>query len=473
MFNWSRPKCPVDPDVRTWVEQRMNWLVGQFGWETFAECEVVLPIRDHFPSPYDGSREAIRELFDQVCEYMEIDPQTVELKFYSEGRDPVRNAGLVAEEPSGTVGLYDRRQGRTTIWLETSKLGDPTCVVATCAHELCHAHLLGGNRLSRDETDHEAVTDLATICFGMGVFTANSSLRDRTTRGGGLEFWNISRQGYLTDPVLAYALALYAWARDERPPDWERHLRADIRSLLRQALAYLEDRDETVIVVRKAGEPIAIGPYSPELVAKLVWKRAAKAATKCGEAHATHDAIHSPTDELFTQAVFLIEKGNWEEAIQLFSEVLREDPLDGEAYQQRSTAYLALGDVRDALADAEKAVQYSPDDVESYMVRGRACLESQQYDRAIADFTRFLKEEAYTGANPGPVASAHYLRGVASSKLNDLSQAAADFSRAIRTCPEWADAYQARAGVYDRLGEFKKAQADREEAARLGGNAGT
>ena len=126
MFNWSRPKCPVNPDVRTWVQQRMNWLVGQFGWETFAECEVVLPIRDHFPSPYDGSREAIRELFDQVCEYMEMDPQTVELKFYSEGRDPVRDAGLVAEEPSGTVGLYDRRQGRTTIWLETSKLGDPT-----------------------------------------------------------------------------------------------------------------------------------------------------------------------------------------------------------------------------------------------------------------------------------------------------------------------------------------------------------
>ena len=194
------------------------------------------------------------------------------------------------------------------------------------------------------------------------------------------------------------------WARDERPPDWERHWRR-YPVAAPPGLAYLEDRDETVIVVRKAGEPIAIGPYSPELVAKLVWKRAAKAATKCGEAHATHDAIHSPTDELFTQAVFLIEKGNWEEAIQLFSEVLREDPLDGEAYQQRSTAYLGLGDVRDALADAEKAVQYSPDDVESYKVRGRAYLESRQYDVQLP-ISRASEREAYTGANPGPVASA-------------------------------------------------------------------
>ena len=73
--------------------------------------------------------------------------------------------------------------------------------------------------------------------------------------------------------------------------------------------------------------------------------------------------------------------------------------------------------------------------------------------------------------NPGPVASAYYLRGVVSGKLNDLSRAAADLSRAIRTCPQWADAFEARANVYDRLGEFKKAQADREKAARLSGSA--
>jgi tetratricopeptide (TPR) repeat protein len=469
MFNWLRAICPVDPDVRTWIEQRMNWLVGQFGWEVFAQFEVVLPIQEHFPAPFDGSTEAIRELFDQVCEYMEIDPQAVDLKFYSERRDPFPNVGLVAEERDGTAGLYDRREAQTTIWLETSKLNDPTCVVATCAHELCHAHLLGGNRLSRDEADHEAVTDLATLCFGMGVFTANASLRDHTTHRGNWSWWNLSRQGYLTDPVLAYALALYAWAREEHRPQWGRYLRADIQALFRRALAYLESRDEDVIVVPKTGEPIMVGPCSPELVAKLFWKREAANEAECAETRAEHDAWHSPADDLFTQAVFLTAQGEWEKAIPLFSEVLREEPTDGEAYQQRSLALFALGDLRDSLADAEKAIEYLPDDSESYYVRGRAYLESRQYDAAAADFTRYLKEEDYSGANPGRIALVYYLRGAASSKLNDLSRAAADFSRAIRNCPEWADAYKARADVYERLGEFKKAQADREEVGRLSG----
>ena len=35
------------------------------------------------------------------------------------------------------------------------------------------------------------------------------------------------------------------------------------------------------------------------------------------------------------------------------------------------------------------------------------------------------------------------------------------------------EVYEACAGVYERMGEFKKAQADREEAGRLGRNAGT
>lgn len=91
---------------------------------------------------------------------------------------------------------------------------------------------------------------------------------------------------------------------------------------------------------------------------------------------------------------------------------------------------VVLGEVRDGLADAEKAVEYLPNDGESYFLRGRALLESRQYDRAIADF-----------------------------------------SRVIRTWPQWAYGYAARADAYDRLGEFKEAQADREKASRLGGSA--
>ena len=466
MFGWRKPKCPVDTDVGIWIEERMNWLVAQFGWEHFAQMEVILPLEAHFPAPFDGTKEAVRGLFEQVCVYMEIDPQTVELKFYSEGRTPFTRVQLVGEKAGGTAGLYNQHEGRTTIWLETSNLTDPTRVVATCAHELCHAHLLGGKRLSPDEPDHEAVTDLATICFGMGVFTANASLRDRTTRYGNWESWQISRLGYLTDPVLGYALALYAWARDERRPEWERHVRADIRALLRQSLLYLEDRDEEVVHPPAPG-PTDVGPYSQELIDKLFWKNKSGVEEKSAKAHAAHDAAHSTADELFTQAVFLMQQREWTKAIELLAELLCQDPEDGEVYQQRALALLALGDVHGSLADAEKGVEYAPDDSESYYVRGRAYLESHQHDNAIADFTHYLAAEDNEGTNPGRIGYAYYYRGLARAQMNDFTSAVADFSRALRCHPKLAMAYQARAVAHDALGAVSKAQADREMAERL------
>jgi Tfp pilus assembly protein PilF len=42
----------------------------------------------------------------------------------------------------------------------------------------------------------------------------------------------------------------------------------------------------------------------------------------------------------------------------------------------------------------------------------------------------------------------------------------ADFGRAIRLDPTFADAYLARAAVYEQMGQFDLAQADRAEAKR-------
>ncbi len=223
MFGWSTPKCPVEPDVRAWVDDRMRWLVGQFGWEMLIESEIILPVPEHFPAPYDGSKEAIRELFEQVCEYMNVDQEKIDLKLYSERRDA--RSALGHYSTAGTAGLYEAGKERTTIWLESSNVNDPASVVATLAHELSHVHLLGGGRISREELDHEPLTDLAAIFFGMGVFTANSSLRDRATDYGNWSHWSISRTGYLVDAVLGYALALFAFVRDEMSPSWARFLR--------------------------------------------------------------------------------------------------------------------------------------------------------------------------------------------------------------------------------------------------------
>ena len=440
----------------------MGWLIGQFGRERLLQGSVILPTDEFFPAAYDGSEADARVLLDQVCQYMDIDPTCVDLSFYSERKQVALNME-VARPEGGTAGLYNQNDGRTKIWLEISHLDDPTSVAATFAHELCHAHLLGGNRISPEEEDHEPLTDLATVYFGMGIFTANATLRDKNYRFGNWEGWSISRQGYLPAPVLAYALALYAWLREEMKPDWDRYLRLDARSPFRKALSFVKHSQGAGLFAEEDVDPsVGSAGLRHQLGLRTPNERASDEAD-CEASSIDSDNTH--LDDRFSQAVFLLQKGQWQEAIQLLSEVLSRDSKDGEAYQQRASAYLAGGKPDEAVIDAEKAVQVLPDDSESYRIRGKAYLALRRHDCAIADFTRYLDEEDSRSSNPARVAKVYHLRGSAYVETNEFERALSDFTKTILRWPQWPAPYESRAAVYERLGKVKKAIADRQEAA--------
>lgn len=81
MLGWfrSKPQCPIDAETRAWVDQRWAWLESQFGLDRLLETEVILPRPEYFPDEYNGTEEDVRRMLDQVCEYMDIDPEKVEL----------------------------------------------------------------------------------------------------------------------------------------------------------------------------------------------------------------------------------------------------------------------------------------------------------------------------------------------------------------------------------------------------------
>ena len=112
----------------------------------------------------------------------------------------------------------------------------PVALVATIAHELGHVRLLDEGRISADQRDHEPLTDLLTVYFGLGVFTANAAFDFRQGRTG----WSYQRLGYLTEQMYGYALACYAHLRGETAPRWARHLDTNPRGYLKQSLRYLE-----------------------------------------------------------------------------------------------------------------------------------------------------------------------------------------------------------------------------------------
>jgi hypothetical protein len=73
----------------------------------------------------------------------------------------------------------------------------------------------------------------------MGIFTANSVMRENYWHAGQVSGWSMGRRGYLRMTDYGYAFARFARARGEDGAEWVRELRLDVRSAFKQAMRFL------------------------------------------------------------------------------------------------------------------------------------------------------------------------------------------------------------------------------------------
>lgn len=231
----SQLKAPRERLVggsRRWIRMSMDWLISEFG-RGVLDRPIMLPA-DVIPEGYDGSVAAAAVLCGRVDDRMGLYPGQCGLTFDLDGvRRAVR--GQVVKEQSGR---WVRGDVRNQIQLAPSLTADPVALTAIYAHEAGHELLLGSGRLSRAaRPDHESLTDLITVFYGLGIFTANASY-ERRRRPNGRGKQPVAR-GYLREAALAEALAYYAMLRGERTPTWEHHLDPSVRRGMRNQLAIL------------------------------------------------------------------------------------------------------------------------------------------------------------------------------------------------------------------------------------------
>lgn len=81
----------------------------------------------------------------------------------------------VASQFSGAAGHFQQDGGVPVVAFRRRQLRHPVALTATLAHELAHARLLTERRVDAARKDHEQLTNLATVFFGLGVFTANAA----------------------------------------------------------------------------------------------------------------------------------------------------------------------------------------------------------------------------------------------------------------------------------------------------------
>lgn len=245
-MSWFTPKCPINAEDKEWLEDSFQWLIDEFGAETLHDLKMILPNNDFFPDHFSGDISSLKKMIRRICGYMSVDYAKIELELFTdERRNSPHPLAQFESEGTGACGLYQFYYNRHHISIEEKLLANPTNLIATIAHELGHARLLGEDRLSPDYEFHELLTDITAIFFGLGIFTANSLFIFEQWTNAHYQGWQTSRYGYINEEMAGYSLALFAYLRNEKNPGWTNDIQRNVRYYFKKSLKYLEKTDDT------------------------------------------------------------------------------------------------------------------------------------------------------------------------------------------------------------------------------------
>jgi tetratricopeptide (TPR) repeat protein len=192
---------------------------------------------------------------------------------------------------------------------------------------------------------------------------------------------------------------------------------------------------------------------------------------------------YNPTEKLKSGRI-LYEKGEYENAIVVFNEVLKDDSINIDAFFYRADAYFMLQKHNKAITDLSTTIRLNPkyrmaflrrgfvyftirkfnlaiadytseinnypNEIESYYNRACVYTEALKYDLALKDFDKVINLKPNDGG-------AFYERGVVYLKIKKNDLAINDFLSTIRWEPNNAFAYNNIGLIYDEQRDYKKA----------------
>ena len=243
IFGNKKNDCPIDEEMRQWIEYAMQWLMLEFGEEFFHKTHVYSNMKELLNS-FEKETATLNELGDMIIYLMFLEDEEILFTVYDEGVEQIETeAGDVAlgtfEEETTTGGLYvgKNKEGKYEIGIERKILQDPIHLISTLAHELSHVWLLGKKEMRYND---EYLTDMLPIIFGLGVFGANSAFAFGQSSYG----WSSKTRGYFNQMEWGYALAVYVWLRDDKKPEWINSLPRNIQSDYKKSLLFMENNQD-------------------------------------------------------------------------------------------------------------------------------------------------------------------------------------------------------------------------------------
>jgi hypothetical protein len=235
-----------DEGMIHWILDTFDWLLLETGgWQPFDETPLVLPTDEFFPVS-GQSHELATRLLEAVKKHAGMEEWDCRLVAQAEapddremfGRIPMQSAG--ARGPAGTFSFNPRSQ-KVKITYSPRLLAKPMQLVATLAHELSHYLIGTASEPPPGGVEMlEPATDIGAVFIGHGIFAANAAFHYQQYQDGNMHGWEYSRQGYLDEQALAYALGVFIRLKGLDGKAATRHLKDNPRAYLRDALKDLD-----------------------------------------------------------------------------------------------------------------------------------------------------------------------------------------------------------------------------------------
>jgi tetratricopeptide (TPR) repeat protein len=156
----------------------------------------------------------------------------------------------------------------------------------------------------------------------------------------------------------------------------------------------------------------------------------------------------------------LFQKGQVDDAIAQYQKAVEIYPNYVAAHYNLGNALLQKGQLDTALAQYEKAVEIDPNDAAAHINLGNAFFQKQQLDEAVAQFQKAVE------INPND-AEAQYNLGNALFQKGQLDEAVAQFQKALKIDPNSFATHYNLGGAFYQKGQLDEAITQFQEVLRL------
>lgn len=191
-------------------------------------------------------------------------------------------------------------------------------------------------------------------------------------------------------------------------------------------------------------------------------------------------------------------KGDYDSAINYFTQEIKNNPKNYSAYFFRASSYFQIEDYKKSISDCDKAISLNINYSDPYCLKGRNYEALNLFDMAITNFNKAialdpLYDEAYWGRglvyqqqrrfqdsindfnkcmtiNPNFGAVIYYCRGISYGALKKYEESIEDLSRAIAINSNNEITYYYRGQVYEMSGDKVKAINDYKSSIYINPN---